>query len=705
MGRIRLLPGTRYLLHDQVFLIRQVLVAGDLLVENQSFGGQQHLPMDDLCAAWARGDLRFEVHGPHTTSASATTLATSYTFADFQQLPERYRDEAWRRYQLIRPLLHWTPEERTRAALDAYVATLRERQATAPPRQHRAALGQALSRASLQRWLHAFLDSGADIRALVPAAARQGGKGYGRLDPALEAIITDVLAECAAQPAYRTGQDVYLLIVNRIAEHHRLHPALAPLALPAPATIYRRIAAAHAPTILRRRVGRLSAQAERAVRPAPDPARILERVEMDHTLLDVFLVDADDRLPIGRPTLTTALDVFSGFPLGCFVGFEPPSYRAVMNCLLHAIVPKADTCELYGTMNQWLAYGLPETLVVDNAPELTGRDLAEACAQLGMLLDPAPVKAPWFKGSIERHFRTNNTGLIHTLPGATFSNVVARGDYDPAQHACLSLRAFWELLHVFLLDVYAQQWHKGINAIPARRWADSFRHAVVPTLPNSAAEVRLLLMRTEERTLQRCGIEFETLVYQGSSLARLRSALPVAQRTVRIKYDPADLGMIYLLDPTPSGRWLSIPAVDQAYAAGLSLWKHRLIRRYVLQEQKTVDIYALAAAKQHIQDIVEREFRLTRKTRTRKTAARFLEIGTGPAPSTGSGTTNTTMSGQRSALPSAPESVVVGQAAAPPLPPPPVPAHGSPPHADSETCVIDTTGFWSDFGLPPSWAR
>ena len=34
MGRIRLLPGTRYLLHDQVFLIRQVLVAGNLLVEN-----------------------------------------------------------------------------------------------------------------------------------------------------------------------------------------------------------------------------------------------------------------------------------------------------------------------------------------------------------------------------------------------------------------------------------------------------------------------------------------------------------------------------------------------------------------------------------------------------------------------------------------------------------------------------------------------
>jgi len=210
--------------------------------------------------------------------------------------------------------------------------------------------------------------------------------------------------------------------------------------------------------------------------------------------------------------------------------------------------------------------------------------------------------------------------------------------------------------------------------------------------------------------VQRCGIEFETLVYQGPELARLRSGLPVAQRTVRIKYDPADLGMISVLDPTPPGRWLSILAVDQAYAAGLSLWKHRLIQRYVLQEQKTVDIYALAAAKQHIQDIVEREFRLTRKTRTRKTAARFLEIGTGPAPSTSTGTTDITTSPQCSAVrSSSPESVAGAQALVATLPTPPAPADlPAPPtlsQAESAIEVIDTTGFRSDFGLPPSRAR
>src|SRR5205085_8421023 len=96
---------------------------------------------------------------------------------------------------------------------------------------------------------------------------------------------------------------------------------------------------------------------------APLPTRILERVEIDHTVLDLFLVDEEDRLPIGRPTLTFALDVYSRYPVGCYVGFENPSYRAVQNCLFHAILPKQDTRELYGTKNEWLAYGLPEMLV------------------------------------------------------------------------------------------------------------------------------------------------------------------------------------------------------------------------------------------------------------------------------------------------------------------------------------------------------
>jgi len=93
---------------------------------------------------------------------------------------------------------------------------------------------------------------------------------------------------------------VYLLVLNRVAEANRSRPLAAHLIPPSPRTIYRRIGQAGAPTILRR-VGRSERRARQPVGVGPRPARILERVEIDHTVLDVILVDADDRRPIGRP--------------------------------------------------------------------------------------------------------------------------------------------------------------------------------------------------------------------------------------------------------------------------------------------------------------------------------------------------------------------------------------------------------------------
>jgi len=597
MARLRFALGTRYLLRGAVYLVRQVLVDARIVVENQTSGEQAAVAVPDLIAAWAAGALTFE--GP---CDGVRSLPNSPTVVDLQGVTPAQRDEAWRRYTLIQPLLALPSAERTRRVLEAYAAA-------------RAGSDTSISRASLQRWLHAFNAGGGDIRALVPATSRVGARGEGRLPADVEAIVGDVLAACAAAPRYRTGLDVYLLVLNRVAEANRARPPATPLIPPSPRTIYRRIAQAGAPTILRR-VSRAERRARQPVGVGPRPARILERVEIDHTVLDVILVDADDRRPIGRPTLTLALDVYSGFPLGCYVGFEPPSYRAVQSCLLHAILPKGDVGARYGTAHPWPAHGLPETLVVDNGPEFVGRDLDDACAQLGINLERTPVRQPWYKGSIERHFRTHNTGLVQTLPGATGLGV---GGDDAAGRACLTLDAFWRLLHVFLLDVYAERYHTGLGGMPARRWAQGLAAGVNPSLPASAEDARILLGRTTLRTVRRTGIALESLRYQSPELA----VLPLGA-TVRIKYDPADLGVIHAFDAGPPGRWVRIPAVDQGYAQGLSLWAHRVIRARVLRGCGRADMGALAAAKARIGEIVAQEYARTRRGRRRKVAARFL---------------------------------------------------------------------------------
>jgi hypothetical protein len=307
-----------------------------------------------------------------------------------------------------------------------------------------------------------------------------------------------------------------------------------------------------------------------------------------------------------------------------------------MNALLHAILPKVDCREMFGTKNNWFAMGIMEQLDVDNGPEFIGKDLDDATAQLGIILERLPVRTPWYKSSMERWFRSQNTQLIHTLPGTTFSNVIERGGYPSERYAFISVSGLLHILHIFHLDYYAQEWHEGKNCIPAKRWMESMEAGFVPPFHHSARDVRLLLYPGEDRTIQHIGIEFETLVYQSNELQALRSLLDKKglSREVRIKYSPGDISAIYVKDDHIRHKWLRVPERNPAYSHKLSLWKHRIIRKNVLHEKGEVDIEALAEAKYRIQQIVAEEFITTKKGRGRKTTARFLEIGTDSIPST-----------------------------------------------------------------------
>jgi putative transposase len=53
---------------------------------------------------------------------------------------------------------------------------------------------------------------------------------------------------------------------------------------------------------------------------------VLERVEVDHTVLDIFAVHEEHRVSLGRPWLTQLVDCYSIAVVGSYLGFEPPSY-------------------------------------------------------------------------------------------------------------------------------------------------------------------------------------------------------------------------------------------------------------------------------------------------------------------------------------------------------------------------------------------
>jgi hypothetical protein len=126
-----------------------------------------------------------------------------------------------------------------------------------------------------------------------------------------------------------------------------------------------------------------------------------------------------------------------------------------------------------------------------------------------------------------------------------------------------------------------------------------------------------------QRVVFHYGIELEGLKYNSPELGELRRRMGVGAK-VELTFDPGDLGHVNVLDPQ-KGTYLCVPAVDQAYAKGLSFWQNKVIRRYAQRRlDARTDIVALAQAKAEIRALVERDFN-RKSTRGRKRHARFME--------------------------------------------------------------------------------
>ena len=64
------------------------------------------------------------------------------------------------------------------------------------------------------------------------------------------------------------------------------------------------------------------------------------------------------------------------------------------DCLLYAILPKDHARRDLGTAHDYLPFGVPDLLAVDNGPEFAGRDRDDACLQLGIELMRMPPRVP-----------------------------------------------------------------------------------------------------------------------------------------------------------------------------------------------------------------------------------------------------------------------------------------------------------------------
>jgi putative transposase len=169
-------------------------------------------------------------------------------------------------------------------------------------------------------------------------------------------------------------------------------------------------------TCTRTRYGAKAARSKHASTPGSFLVEhVLESVQIDHALADVIVVDERDRLAIGRPWITLAIDVFSRCVLGFYVGLDPPSVTSIGMCLTQACLPKEPWLLARGLSHlQWPLCGLMDVLRADNGRDFRSEPLRRGCREHDIELDYRPVATPHCGGHIERLIGTM-MGRIHLL--------------------------------------------------------------------------------------------------------------------------------------------------------------------------------------------------------------------------------------------------------------------------------------------------
>ena len=461
------------------------------------------------------------------------------------------------------------------------------------------------------RWRKRYIESNGDLASLVVERHKMGNRQKRKIgdEPYFDAALERFLD--AKRPTVTTAYQYYkdsILIENEKIVDGKL-PIISYTAF------NKRIKSLPPYEIAVARHGKLIADQWFAYCGAHNPpTRILERVEIDHTPLDLVLLDDELLIPIGRPYLTLLIDVFSGCILGFHLSYKCPSYVSAAKAISHAIKPKnLENLENLNIklQNDWPCHGKIENLVVDNGAEFWSKSLEHACLSTGINIQYNPVRKPWLKPFVERFFGMINQYFLTEIPGKTFSNILEKEDYKPEKDAIMRFSTFVEEFHRWIIDVYHQDSNSRKTRVPIMQWKQGF-DVYPPLKMNDEEEERfsVLMYISDTRTLTRNGFKFKDLMYDSTALSDYRKQYPQTKETIKkiIKVDPDDISKIYVyLEELES--YIKVPCTDPTgYTKGLSLHEHKMIKkinREIIRE--SMDSLGLAKARMATHERIKEE--------------------------------------------------------------------------------------------------
>lgn len=489
------------------------------------------------------------------------TALTAHASRDIDSIDDAAWAEAQKRYDAIKPLLE--AESSSRAAVNARAKEI------------------GVHAATLYRWLERYKSMGL-LSTLVPFK-RGWQYGKNRLDARVEKIIDSGIKSHYLR-AERPNAEKTVKYIQGLCEEQNLPP-------PGGMTIRSRIDQIPEYERLKQRGRVEKAKNKFNATPGKFPGAEfpLAVVQIDHTPLDVIVVDRKYRKPLERPWMTVATDVFSRMIVGYYISFDAPSLTSVALCVAHAMLPKDDWLILHGVEAEWPVWGVPKTIHVDNGSDFRSAGFKDACDLYGINLEFRPIKQPRYGGNVERVQKTILHEL-HDLPGTTFSSVADREGYDSEKKAALTIDELEKQVLRFITNEYHRRPHREIHMPPLRKWLQGIHGGPfndgVGLQPLFADRSRVLLdfLPAFHRTVQADGVTIDGLRYYDECLRPWIGAKDLTSGKARehiFRRDPRMADVVWFLDPELD-QYFKVPSVDQSVES-FSVWEHKSIKAQVKQ--------------------------------------------------------------------------------------------------------------------------
>jgi putative transposase len=475
-------------------------------------------------------------------------------------------DKATEKYKIIKPLL----EIENRTAKDVEKRAKRFKKGIA----------------TLYRWIETFEKYGT-VSSLAGNRQNCGAKGKSRLPQETEDIINTIINEVYLDEQQLPFSNIYNVIVNECKKEK--------VQIPGKGAIRHRINNISPKLIAKHRKNLNVRETRGMTGKFPEVKLPLDIIQIDHTKVDVILVDEETREEIGRPFITVAIDMYSRMIYGFYISLNAPSYFSVGQCFLNAVLPKDDFLNQHEVKGEWPVYGLPRKIHMDNGKDFRSISLHGFCSEFGIEDIYRPVARPEFGGAVERVIGTFMK-KTHELPGSTFSNIFEKGKYKSGKKAAVTVSELEQWYVDFIVNAYHKTVHSSLGMTPEEKFyqgllgvGDEKEIPFLPIVPADTIKFRMSLLPKIKRSVQKNGITIDYITYFSEALrkwiipSQYKKLKPNLINEIECRRDPRDISKIYVYDEDIK-EYIIIPYADIRKPA-MDLTE---LRRSISEAKKTI---------------------------------------------------------------------------------------------------------------------